>query len=81
MVVHERLMRRLRRKASRNGLSDAEILDEMVLYATAKDDGCGGKCLCGKRGLKFLYFMHNKGPYIKDVHKIFTMFDPLVRIW
>lgn len=60
VVVHERLMRRLRRKASRNGLSDAEILDEMVLYATAKDDGCGGKCLCGKEGLKFLYFMHNK---------------------
>ena len=60
VVVHERLMRRLRRKASRPNLSDAEILDEMALYATAKDDECGGKCLCGKEGLKFLFFMHNK---------------------
>ena len=60
VVVHERLMRRLRKKASRPGLSDAEIVDEMALYATGRDDGCGGKCLCGKKGLKFLYFMHNK---------------------
>ena len=52
MPVHERLMRRLRRKASRPGLSDAEILGEMALYATAKDEECGGKCLCGKEGLK-----------------------------
>ena len=45
-------MRRLRKKASRPELSDAEILNEMVLYATDKDEACGGKCICGKQGLK-----------------------------
>ena len=41
-------------------LSDLEILKQFEEVGSAIDDDMESECICGKNGLKYLYFIKNK---------------------
>ena len=52
LKLYKPLMAGLRPMASKEGLSDIQIVREFVLYSLQIDEKCGGECICGKEGLK-----------------------------
>ena len=57
--IYQPLIEGLRPMATREGLTDTEILDEFEVYATDESQQCDGVCVCGKQGLRYLNFVHN----------------------
>ena len=58
-IDYQALINGLRPFATREHMTDLEILDEWRLYATAESKECEGVCVCGETGLRYLSFMQN----------------------
>ena len=66
--IYERLINKLKELAigKKKDLSDLEILKQFEEVGSAIDDDMESECICGKTGLKYLYFIKNKLLKAKD---------------
>ena len=53
------LVENLRQYASKEDLSDAQVIKEWRCYKTKKDKKQRGRCICGKENIKYLYYLSN----------------------
>ncbi len=67
---YERLMRELRPRASRAGLTDSEILMEFKMAKITVQNDCSGRCICSKKGLKYVFYLTNKNVEDKFCHRV-----------
>ncbi len=51
--IYKRLVNGLRPFATQEGLSDAHVINEWILYETGIDEENASICVCGKEGLRY----------------------------
>ena len=53
LMVYVPLIRKLRKYASRKGLTNLELVKEFENYEIGESEDCDGECLCGWEGLRY----------------------------